>query len=87
MRALARRARVESIGTDEHMFHVRVGGGVGGGQRARIEALGEKGVLVGPNQVRIDRTLAGSKWMPLLVRILRTLEQTGAADRQPAAVG
>jgi transcription-repair coupling factor (superfamily II helicase) len=41
VKSMARRARVESIRTDEHMFHIRVRGGVEAGQRAAVEAMGE----------------------------------------------
>jgi hypothetical protein len=39
----------------------------------QADTLGLKGVLVGPNQVRIDRLSSGANWMPLLVRVLRTM--------------
>ena len=71
VRSLGRRAKVESIKTDEHMFHLRVRGGVTPVMRDGVEALGLRQVLVGPNQVRIDRLGAGTNWMPLLVRVLR----------------
>ncbi|HET7737668.1 MAG TPA: transcription-repair coupling factor, partial [Tepidiformaceae bacterium] len=88
VRSLGRRARVQSIKTDEHMFHVRVHGGVSDSQRARVESLKLKGLLVGPNQVRIDRVTAGEGWMPLLVRILRALDVSGVpAQRSEAPVG
>ncbi|MGK2964363.1 MAG: TRCF domain-containing protein, partial [Tepidiformaceae bacterium] len=88
IRSLGRRARVQSIKTDEHMFHVRVHGGVSDSQRARVDALKLKGLLVGPNQVRIDRVTAGEGWMPLLVRILRALDVSGApAQRSEVPVG
>ena len=50
-KSLARRAGVESVKTDEHMFHIRVRGGVRDDLRQRVEGLGLKGILVGPNQV------------------------------------
>jgi transcription-repair coupling factor (superfamily II helicase) len=73
IRAVARRGRVESIQTSEQMLHVRGRSGITDGQRRRVEALGLQGVIVGPNQVRIDRLAAGEGWMPLLVRVLRAL--------------
>lgn len=73
LKAVARRARVESIKTDEQMFHLRLRGGVSDEQRARVQALGLPGVLVGPNQVRVDRLAHATDWMPLLVRIARAL--------------
>jgi transcription-repair coupling factor (superfamily II helicase) len=74
LKALARRARVESIKTDDIMFHLRVRGGVTDEQRAAVAKLGlGQAILVGPNQVRIDRAGAGEAWMPLLARILRAM--------------
>ncbi|MBN9494442.1 hypothetical protein J0H33_14025 [bacterium] len=73
VRSLARAARVESVKTDEHMFHIRVRGGVAPDLRARVEALKMDGVLVGPNQVRLDRVGMGSRWMQLLARVLRAM--------------
>jgi transcription-repair coupling factor (superfamily II helicase) len=75
VRSLGRRANVESIKTDEHMFHLRVRGGVRPEIRRAVEALGLKEVLVGPNQVRIDRLGAGANWMALLVRVLKAMGQ------------
>ena len=73
VKSMARRVRVESIKTDEQMFHLRVRGGVTEGMRMGIEALKHKGLLVGPNQVRIDRIGVGTNWMPLIVRVLRAM--------------
>lgn len=83
VKAVARRARVESIKTDEMMFHLRVRGGTTAEMRARVDALGLKGLLAGPNQVRIDRVSAGANWMPLLIRVLRAMlpkDEAGGAD-------
>jgi transcription-repair coupling factor (superfamily II helicase) len=73
LKSMARRGRVESIKTDDQMFHIRVRGGVSGGQRDRVQALGLASALVGPNQVRIDRVATAGDWMQVLVRILRAL--------------
>ena len=73
LKSLGKRSRVESIKTDEHMFHVRVRGGVPADMKMRVDGLGLKGLLIGPNQVRIDRTIHARDWMPLLVRILRAM--------------
>ncbi|HXU22600.1 MAG TPA: transcription-repair coupling factor, partial [Tepidiformaceae bacterium] len=73
VKSIARRARVESIKTDEHMFHLRLRGGTTAATHSAIEGLRLKGILVGPNQVRIDRLTAGANWMPLLIRILRAM--------------
>jgi transcription-repair coupling factor (superfamily II helicase) len=70
---LARRARAESVKTDQYMFHIRLRGGTTEEQRRRMTALGVKGIVAGPNQVRIDRGEAGDNWMPLLIRVLRAL--------------
>jgi len=75
VKSIARRAKVESIKTDEHMFHLRVRGGTTDALRARVDALGLKGVLVGPNQVRIDRLSSGANWMPLLVRVAKAMTE------------
>ena len=73
VRSLARRANVESIKTDEMMFHLRVRGGTTDTIRDGVGRLNLKSVLVGPNQVRIDRVGVGSNWMPLLIRVLRAM--------------
>jgi len=78
VKSIARRARVESIKTDEFMFHIRLRGGTTEATRANVEALGLRGIMVGPNQVRIDRVSAGPEWMPLLIRILRAMSPAGA---------
>ncbi|MCZ7576615.1 MAG: helicase-related protein [Dehalococcoidia bacterium] len=80
VRSLGRRAKVESIKTDEHMFHLRVRGGVSPGMRDAVEALRLKQVLVGPNQVRIDRLGAGANWMPLLARVIRAMRGVEDSD-------
>ena len=79
-KSTARRARVDAIKTDEQMFHLYVRGGTTEAMRSAVEALKLKGVLVGPNQVRIDRVGAGTNWMPLLVKVLRAM----ATDRDGA---
>ncbi len=73
VKSIARRARVEAIKTDEQMFHLHVRGGTTPKLRAAVEALGLKTVLVGPNQVRINRVGVGTNWMPLLVKVLRAM--------------
>jgi len=73
IRSMARRAKVESLKTDEHMFHLRIRGGTPPAMKAAVDGLGLKSVLVGPNQVRIDRVGAGTNWMPLIARVLRTM--------------
>ena len=77
-KSLARHCAVESIKTDEFMFHIRIRGGVRDDVRARVEALRLQGILVGPNQVRIDRLTAGGGWMQLLIRVLRAMARPGA---------
>jgi transcription-repair coupling factor (superfamily II helicase) len=84
VKSMARRANVESIKTDEHMFHLRLRGGATDAQRRRVEALRLQGIHVGPRQVRIDRMTAGEGWLPLLARILKALEE-GAVEGAPAA--
>ncbi len=73
VKSIARRSKVQSIKTDEYMFHFYVRGGITHAMRSAVEGLGLKGVLVGPNQVRIDRVSTGTNWMPLLVRVLRAM--------------
>ena len=73
IRAMARKANVESLKTDEHMFHLRIRGGTPPEVKAAVEGLKLKSILVGPNQVRIDRVGAGTNWMPLLAKVLRTM--------------
>ncbi|MBI2767554.1 MAG: transcription-repair coupling factor [Chloroflexi bacterium] len=70
VKSIARRARVESIKTDEHMFHLRVRGGTTNALRAAVDATGIPGILIGPHQVRLDRTQAAGNWQTLLVRVL-----------------
>jgi transcription-repair coupling factor (superfamily II helicase) len=73
VKSVARKARVESIKTDEQMFHLRVRGGVPDDMRQRIETLRNPALLVGPNQVRVDRLSTANNWMPLLVKVVRTM--------------
>ncbi len=73
VKSVAKRARVESIKTDEQMFHLRVRDGVPPGMREAVTALGMKGVMIGPNQVRLDRVAHAKDWMTVLVRVLRTM--------------
>jgi transcription-repair coupling factor (superfamily II helicase) len=75
VRSLARRGRVDSIKTDEQMFHIRLRGGVASEVRDRVTALGLDSALVGPNQVRLDRIGMGTDWMPLLIRVLRAIAE------------
>jgi transcription-repair coupling factor (superfamily II helicase) len=84
VKSMARRARVESIKTDEHMFHFRLRGGTPADLRERVEGLGQEGILVGPNQVRIDRLTAGANWMQFLVRVLRAMVPPELASPTPA---
>ena len=74
VKSLARRCHIESIKTDEQMFHLYVRGGVTDEQRLAVKSLGygEK-VIVGPNQVRIDRLSSGDAWQQWIVRILRSM--------------
>jgi transcription-repair coupling factor (superfamily II helicase) len=87
LKSVARRSNVESIKTDEAMFHIRVRRGVPTGVKERVEALGMKGVLVGPNQVRLDRVTYAKNWMPVLVKILRTMADAVAPREAVAAAG
>ncbi len=73
VRSLAKAARVESVKTDEQMFHLRVRGGVTPAIRARVEALNLSSTLVGPNQVRLDRVSTGAGWTQLLIRVLKAM--------------
>jgi transcription-repair coupling factor (superfamily II helicase) len=73
VKSIGRRAKVESIKTDEHMFHLRVRHGLPEDARARVDALKLDGVLTGPNQVRIDRVAHARDWQPLLVKLLRAM--------------
>ncbi|MCL4230157.1 MAG: transcription-repair coupling factor [Dehalococcoidia bacterium] len=82
LKAVARRAGVESIKTDEQMLHLRVRGGLSEEQRRRVQALALPGVLAGPNQVRVDRGAHASDWMALLIRIARALATSPPASRQ-----
>ncbi|HEX6030833.1 MAG TPA: transcription-repair coupling factor [Tepidiformaceae bacterium] len=82
VKSMARRANVESIKTDQQMFHLRVRGGTTPDLRRRVEGLGVQGILVGPNQVRIDRVGHARDWETVLVRLLRAMQ--GVPQEQPA---
>ena len=73
VKSVARRGRVSSIKTDPQLFHIVIRGGISEIQRRRVSALALTGLLVGPNQVRIERAAAGDAWMQVLVRVLRAL--------------
>jgi len=73
VKSVARVAKVESIKTDDMMFHIRVRGGTSEAMRRSVEALNNRGIIVGPNQVRIDRVSAAHDWMTLLIRVLRAM--------------
>ncbi|MGE5597174.1 MAG: TRCF domain-containing protein, partial [Hyphomicrobiales bacterium] len=88
IKSVARRANVESIKTDEQMFHIRVRHGVPQDMRERVQALGLQAVLVGPNQVRIDRVGVAGNWMTVLVRVLRAMvDRAAERERAVAAAG
>lgn len=76
VKALARRANVESITTTESMYHIRVRGGVQPQQRRSVEALRQPRTLVGPAQVRLDRVTLDEDWTRALVRVLRAMALT-----------
>jgi transcription-repair coupling factor (superfamily II helicase) len=82
VKSVARRAKVESIKTDEQMFHLRVRGGTTPAMKARVEGLGLAGIIVGPNQVRIDRVSTAATWMPLLVRVLRAMRDPESNEQR-----
>ena len=77
LKAVGRQAGVERISTSPESFHLRLRGGTTRGHQRAVDALGVAGARVGPEQVRIARELAGTDWMPLIVRVLRAL--AGAA--------
>ena len=79
VKSVARRAKVESIKTDELMFHCRIRGGVPDAVRSAVEGLGMKGLLVGPNQVRLDRVTHAKDWMTVLVKVLRAMAGASGA--------
>jgi len=73
VKSVARRGGVESIKTDEQMFHIRIRGGTTERMREAIGALNSKALMAGPNQVRIDRVQVAGNWQTVLVRALRAL--------------
>jgi transcription-repair coupling factor (superfamily II helicase) len=85
VKSMARFANVESIKTDEEMFHVRVRGGTTPAMRARVEGLGIEGLLAGPNQVRIDRVGHARDWQPTLIRVLRAMREPGEDQARTTA--
>jgi len=85
VKAVARRSKVESIKTDEQMFHIRVRGGTPSAMKQRVEGLGHAGIIVGPNQVRIDRVSTADTWMPLLVRVLRAMRDAQSSEQRAAS--
>jgi transcription-repair coupling factor (superfamily II helicase) len=86
-RSVARRAGVESIKTDDEMFHIRVRRGTTPAMRATVEGLGLDGILVGPNQVRIDRVSHSKDWMAVLVRVLRAMANAVETEAPASAAG
>ena len=82
VKSVARRAKVESIKTDEQMFHIRIRGGTTEAMRDAVGALKSKALMTGPNQVRIDRVQGAGNWQMVLVRVLRALME---ANRTPAS--
>jgi hypothetical protein len=82
VKSMARLAGVESIKTDEQMFHIRVRGGTTEEMRRRVDKTGLPGILTGPNQVRIDRVTHARDWQPALIRVLRAMRDP---EREPAA--
>jgi transcription-repair coupling factor (superfamily II helicase) len=82
VKSVARRAKVESIKTDEQMFHIRIRGGTTEAMRDAVGALKSKALMTGPNQVRIDRVQVAGNWQMVLVRVLRALME---ANRTPAS--
>jgi len=57
------------------------------GMKERVDTLGMKGVLVGPNQVRLDRVTYARNWMPALVKVLRTMADAAVPREAVAAAG
>ncbi len=76
VKSMARKAGVEAIKTDEHMFHIRMRHGPNDGMRMRVEALKLKGIMIGPNQVRLDRITSAANWQTVIVRVLRAMAET-----------
>jgi transcription-repair coupling factor (superfamily II helicase) len=85
VKSMARFARVESIKTDEQMFHIRVRGGTTSAMRTRVEGLAIEGLLTGPNQVRIDRVSHARDWQPTLIRVLRAMREPGEDEGRTTA--
>jgi transcription-repair coupling factor (superfamily II helicase) len=81
LKAVAQRANVERISTSEMTFHVRLRGGTSERQHAAIGRLGDRAVVAGPGQVRIDRAAAGEGWLQLLTRVLRSMDVTPASTQ------
>ena len=74
LKAIGRRANVERVSTSDTTFHVRIHGGITEEQQAAVARLKDRAVLMGPTQVRIDRSLAGEGWLQLLTRVFRSME-------------
>ena len=80
VRIMSREGGVTSITTDPDILHVTVRSGISAAQRTAVGRLGMDGIRIGPEQVRIDRGLHDADWMPMLVRILKSL---GEANQDP----
>ncbi|MBH77350.1 MAG: transcription-repair coupling factor [Dehalococcoidia bacterium] len=77
LKTSGRLAGVERISTSPSNFHLRLRNGTTQKHRKAVHDLDIPGTRVGPEQVRIPREQAGTEWMPLLVRVLRALANTG----------
>ena len=82
VKAMSRRARVESIKTSQPFLHIHLRSGTTDAQRAAVEKLRLPGLIPGPNQVRIERGHAGENWMQILVKVLRAM---AVRDAMPAS--
>jgi len=73
LKILAYNANIQKISTSAKMIHIHSHTGITTKQKQLINSLNFDGVLVGPEQIRIDRIEAGDEWLQLLENILRKI--------------
>ena len=73
LKILAYNANIQKISTSARMIHIHSHTGITTKQKQLINSFNFDGVLVGPEQIRIDRIEAGDEWLQLLENILRKI--------------
>ena len=73
LKILAYNANIQKISTSARMIHIHSHTGITTKQKQLINSFNFDGVLVGPEQIRIDRIEAGDEWLQLLENVLRKI--------------